>query len=157
MQFQFLASEWWTAHSSLEENWARLFISNLLLFASEFSFPAQPVMGRYHSTKERHLFTRATETNSPYLICPFLSEAHPLLSYQVLLVSLKPPPLNDEEEEEIWSQPKKESVEAKASVTQKLLYRFICSYKATIYWGLHDLHYNAVEAPCPMQEMETEA
>lgn len=89
---------------SLEENRARLFIPNLLLFASEFSFPCTTVRGRYHSIKERHLFNSATGTHSPYLICPFLSEAHPLLSYQVLPVSLKPPPLNDQgEEEEIWS------------------------------------------------------
>lgn len=73
-------------------------------------------------------------THSPYLICPFLSEAHPLLSYQVLLVSLKPPPLNGQgEEEEIWSRPKKESAKAKANATQKRLYTFICSYKTPIY------------------------
>lgn len=73
-------------------------------------------------------------TYLPYLICPFLSEAHPSLSYQVLLVSLKPPPLNDQgEEEEIWSRPKKESVKAKANAIEKLLYRFICSYKIPVY------------------------
>ena len=98
-------------------------------------------------------------TSSPYLICPFLSEAHPLLSYQVLLVSLKLPPLNDEveREEEIWSWPKKESAKAKADVTQKLLYVFICSYKTTIYWVLDDLHYNLVkEVSHPTEQMETE-
>lgn len=72
--------------------------SNPLLFALEFSFPIQPVIARYYSAEERHLFTSVTVTHSPYLVCPFLSEARPLPFYQVLLVSLKPPPLNPQGE-----------------------------------------------------------